>query len=50
MEKVRSGEVDTPEEVEKVLNMIIDKINENDDYNKTVEKYNGEIEKGDKDA
>jgi CRISPR/Cas system CSM-associated protein Csm2 small subunit len=48
MEKVRMTDVDRPEEVAKVLNEIISKLNENDKYNEAVEKYNDEsiIKKG----
>lgn len=47
MEHVRIGEVDTPEEIAKALNKIIDKLNDNDKYNKSVDEYNDELaEKG----
>lgn len=57
LEKVRSGEVDTPEEVAKAINKLIDEINKNEEYNADVEKGNAEIDsfneevmKGAKDA
>lgn len=47
MNRVRSGEVDTPDEVAKAINKIIDHINEVDEYNDAVEDYNGEtVQKG----
>ncbi len=47
LSKVRSGEVDTPEEVAKAFNKIIGHINEVDEYNDAVVAYNDDtIEKG----
>jgi ABC-type amino acid transport substrate-binding protein len=47
MERVRENEVNTVEEVAKAFNRIIDKINENDEYNKLVDEHNdGLIKKG----
>lgn len=47
LRRVRAGEVDTPEEVAKAINRVIDVINKNDDYNAEVDKYNAEaIEEG----
>ena len=42
MERVRASEVDSPEEVAKVFNKLVDHINEVDAYNAEVEEYNGE--------
>lgn len=47
MERVRINDVSSVAGLEKVLNRIIDKLNENDEYNAKVEEYNkGLIEKG----
>ena len=42
LDKVRSGEVDTPEEVAKALNKIIDKVNENEEHNAAIDAENEE--------
>ncbi len=47
LRRVRAGEVDTPEEVAKAINRVIDVLNKNDEYNAEVDAYNdGLIEKG----
>lgn len=48
MQRVSFSETDTFAEVNKVLNMLIDEINKNEEYNKEVEEFNDSIEKGDK--
>ena len=49
MQRVSFSETDTFAEVNKVLNMLIDRQNENEAYNAEVEEYNKSIEKkGDK--
>lgn len=52
MERVRISDVDTPMEAAKVFNRLIDRMNENDEYNEAVEDYNGALvkKKGAKDA
>ena len=47
MEHVKMSDVNSDMEVAKQFNRIIDKLNENDEYNELVEKHNeGLIEKG----
>ena len=48
MKRVSLSETDTFVEVNKVLNILIDRQNENEQYNAEVEKYNKSLEKGDK--
>ena len=48
MERLSFSETDTFGEVNKALNMLIDRQNENDAYNAEVEKCNKSLEKGDK--
>lgn len=43
MQRVSFSETDTFAEVNKVLNMLIDRQNENEAYNAEVEKYNKSI-------
>jgi hypothetical protein len=43
MERIRRTDVDSTDDVTKVINRIIDHINEVDDYNKVVELYNDQV-------
>lgn len=48
MERVRAVQLTTPDEIANEINRIIDRNNENDNYNELVEKYNDEpVKKGD---
>ena len=40
MERVKFNEVSSAAGLEKVLNRIIDRLNENDEYNELVDKHN----------
>ena len=48
MLNVTESETNTFGEVNKVLNVLIDRQNENEAFNAEVEEYNKSIEKGDK--
>ena len=43
MERVRMNEVDTREEIVKVFNRIIDKLNESDVINADIDVFNAEV-------
>lgn len=48
LRRLSFSETDTPGEVNKALNDVIDELNKNEEYNKKVEEFNDSVEKGDK--
>ena len=43
LERVRRCDVDSPVEMEKVLNRIIDQLNENEKHNDAIDSYNEQV-------